>query len=87
MAGIEVALGGKLLKGRRDDAARDPELAGQTTAGGQRRTGTKPSSANSVAQCAFELLVQRQIAVAVERQEKANWPCVMLHNWNCTRVQ
>jgi hypothetical protein len=87
LAGIEVALGGELLKGRRDDTARDPELAGQTTAGGQRRPGAKPSGANSVAQCAFELLVQRQIVVAVERHEQVNWPCVMLHNWNCTRVQ
>ncbi len=43
--------------------------------------------ADRIAQCALELLVQRDIAVALELHQQINWPFGRTHNWNCTLGQ
>ena len=76
----QIALGGELAVGLGDHAARDAQLGRQrrgSRACACRRAGAR---ADVLAQRALDLLVQRQLAAALELDEQLrprNWPCLM----------
>ncbi len=43
--------------------------------------------ADRLAQRALELLVERDVGVAVQLDQYVNWPSLNSHNWNCTQGQ
>jgi phytoene dehydrogenase-like protein len=84
---LEIALGGELTIGRGDNPARDTELRRQPATRRQLGAGVQPPVADRVAQRALELLVQGQVAAAVDLQQEVNWPSATSHDWNCTPGQ
>ena len=76
---VQVSLGGELVVGGGDDAARDAELGGETATRRQPHTGLEASFADGVAKGALDLLVERQAPVAVKGQEQVNWPFLIAH--------
>ena len=76
---VQVSLGGELVVGGGDDAARDAELGGEAATRRQAHAGLEASLADGFAKGALDLLVERQAAVAVKRQEQVNWPLRMTH--------
>ena len=75
---MEVALGGELAVGLGDDPARDPELSGERPARREPGAGGEAAGADVVAQGPLDLLVERDLVLAVEPEEEfraaANWP-------------
>ena len=65
----QVSLGRELLERLDDDAARDPELAGQRARGRQGRAGSEPALPHRVAQALLELPVEWLRARPVQRHE------------------
>ena len=66
----QVALRGELLVGLHDDASCHAELERQRPCRGQRRSRPQAARPDGVAQLLLELLMERLIVLALERQEE-----------------
>ena len=87
LARLQVALRAELAVGLGDDPARDAQLAGEPARGGQPRAGGQTPAADVLAQRALELLVQRQLARAIDLDQQLrpgdwtlqHWPLLELY--------
>ncbi len=90
LARLQVALGAQLTVGLGDDAARDAQLRRKPARGWQPRAGGQATAADVLAKRALQLLVQRQLAGAVEFDQQfraGNWPIYIEHYWHCITDQ
>jgi hypothetical protein len=66
LPGQQIALGGELVESLGDDAARDPELPCQRPGRGKLRPGGQAAVTDALADRSLDLLVERQVGVAVD---------------------